>query len=131
MKKQFIYLLVTVLSIMTLCSCEKEMPWEKAQKDVNGTQWLAVGDNVAYDLKFENGKYTLEYTYGNSTLSIRGNYSQTGTKISFEKKMMITYGFFFIEEGTITLNRMEIPLYNDNYFNDREYHSTLKFTLII
>ena len=46
------------------------MPWEKAQRDVNGTQWLAVGDGVAYDLRFENGKYTLEYTYDYSTHSI-------------------------------------------------------------
>lgn len=63
-------MLVAVISTITLCSCEKKMPWEKAQRDVNGTQWLAVGDGVAYDLRFENGKYTLEYTYDYSTISI-------------------------------------------------------------
>ena len=132
MKTKFYYFILAVISAVLLIGCqEKEMPWEKAQKDVNGTEWSAIGDDTVYSLKFENGTYAIKYTSTSNSGTIRGNYTQNGTKIQFEKKTMVTWGFFFIETGEIQTNRMKVPLYNDNYWSDKEYKETLDFILLI
>ena len=135
MKTKFYYFILAVISAVLLIGCqEKEMPWEKAQKDVNGTNWSAIGEDsehTIYNLSFSNGKYTLKYTSMSGSGTATGSFTQNGSKIKFEKKMMVTYGFFFVEEGDIKSNKMSIPLYNDNYFSDREYKETLEFILLI
>ena len=127
--------LVAIVSAALFSSCqEEEMPWEKAQRDVNGTEWVTVGDdseNTIYNMTFENGKYTIKYTSLSGSGRITGNYTQNGANIQFEKKTMVTYGFFFIETGEIKTNKMNVPLYMDNYWSDKEFRETLEFTLII
>ena len=132
MRNKFTSICFAVLFVFLFSSCaEEEMPWEKAQKDVNGTEWSAIGDDTVYSLKFENGTYAIKYTSTSNSGTIRGNYTQNGTKIQFEKKTMVTWGFFFIETGEIQTNRMKVPLYNDNYWSDKEYRETLDFILLI
>jgi hypothetical protein len=132
MKTKLFHLIITLVSAILITGCqEEEMPWEKAQRDVNGTEWSAIGDDTVYSMKFENGIYTIKYTNTSGSGTIRGNYTQNGTKIQFEKKIMVTWGFFFIETGEIQTNRMKVPLYNDNYWSDKEYRETLDFILLI
>ena len=132
MKTQILKLLLMLMPIMALCSCEKkEMPWEKAQRNVELTEWVAVGeDDTCYELSFVNGKYFLKYTYDGDALMARGTYKQTGNKIKFEKKEMITYGIFFMEEGTISsTGEIKVPLYQSCYLSDRLYKYDIKFIL--
>ena len=128
-------LVITFVFLFVRCQGGQEMPWDKAQTNVDGTKWLAsaVEDDTIYELYFMNGQYLLKYyyKYNNGWLTIKGSYAQDGTKITFEKKNMVTWGFFFVEEGEISLNKMRVPLYNDNYWSDKEYHSTLDFMMVI
>lgn len=114
--------------LYTGCSKDEETLMDKVLTNVDNTTWLATYESESFELTFKDGQYT--FTHQGNT-SVSGTYSQNKTDIKFQEKKIITYTVLIIKDGKISPSGfMEIPMYYDQNFSDKDIAYTLKFTPI-
>lgn len=127
-------LCVTVVLSFIACSNDEASLVDRVLSDVGDTKWLAVNGGDSYELKFEEGRYTLDYTLSDGkSYSITGTYSQNNREIIFQHKPFITYSIVTLKNGEISEygSSITVPVFYDHSYADRDIAFTLKFTLFV
>lgn len=122
-KAIFLGAFLLVAGAFTSCT-DEPTPMDKAKENVAGTEWLGYMRQVSYTLKFKkDGTYNVEASNGEEC---KGNYTQNGTRITFNRTWSWG-GMYDFSEGTISNGggSMNVPV----YYYDGTSAGEIKFTL--